>query len=62
MAATSKLLVEDIIVLFVVVLDCRSAETVIPQASITALLVCQRGCFQFKLLAPAPAEAAEYNV
>jgi hypothetical protein len=46
MDATSILLVEEINI-HIFVSNYRSAETVIPQGYITALLVCQRDCYQF---------------
>jgi hypothetical protein len=52
MAATSNMFVEDIIRLFVVGVETVvELKTVVPQGCITALLVRQRGCYQFKLLA-----------
>jgi hypothetical protein len=51
MAATSNLFVKDIIRLFVSVETDVQLKTVIPQGCITALLVRQRGCNQFNLLA-----------
>jgi hypothetical protein len=51
MAATSNLFAEDIIRLFVVVETVVQLKTVIPQGCMTALLVRQRGCYQFKMLA-----------
>jgi hypothetical protein len=50
-AATSNLFVEDTTRLFVAVETVVQLKTVIPQGCITALLVRQRGCYQFKLLA-----------
>jgi hypothetical protein len=49
-AATSNLIVEDNIRLFVAVETVLQLKKVIPQGCITALLVRQRGCYQFKLL------------
>jgi hypothetical protein len=51
MAATSNLFVEYVIGLFVAVETVVQLKTVIPQGFISALLVRQRGCDQFKLLA-----------
>jgi hypothetical protein len=51
MAATSNLLVDVIIGLFVAVETVVQSKIVIPQGCITALLVSQRDYYQFKLLA-----------
>jgi hypothetical protein len=53
MAATSNLLVEDMLVIFSVLLSLVQLKTVIPYGYITALSGCQSSCYQFKLLAPA---------
>jgi hypothetical protein len=51
LATTSNFFVEDIIRFFNAVENVVQLKKVKPQGCITALLVRQRGCYQFKLLA-----------